>query len=194
MVATPSTTWSRPSTPSSRTKDAGLTAWAHTGLGYAYDVLRLFELCIPHYELATRIDDDVFELAESLAIDRLNLAETYLRWAHELERLGDPSYGQEIQERLASAAYWSREAQRVIVDDESQEFWRLSARLWLAAAATEADPAAAVTELTECRDEISKLGETERARDRRRLPGQSPARRWQTRAKRGPRRTAPRTT
>jgi diguanylate cyclase (GGDEF)-like protein len=145
-----------------RTNDAGLTAWAHTGLGYAYDVLRLFELCIPHYELATQLDDDVFELAESLAIDRLNLAETYLRWAHELERLGDPSYGREIQERLASAAYWSREAQRVIVDDESQEFWRLSARLWLAAAATEADPAAAVTELTECRDEISKLGETER--------------------------------
>ena len=50
----------------------------------------------------------------------------------------------------------------MIVDDESQEFWRLSARLWVAAAATDADPAAAVKELTECRDEISKLGETER--------------------------------
>jgi diguanylate cyclase (GGDEF)-like protein len=146
----------------SRTKDAGLTAWAHTGLGYAYDVLRLFELCIPHYELATQLDDDVFELAESLAIDRLNLAETYLRWAHELERLGDPTYTREIQDRLGSAAYWAREAERVIVDDESQEFWRLSARLWLAAAVTGDDPGAAVTELTECRDEISKLGETER--------------------------------
>jgi diguanylate cyclase (GGDEF)-like protein len=145
-----------------RTQDAGLTAWAHTGLGYAYDVLRLYELCIPHYELATRLDADVFELAESLAIDRLNLAETYLRWAHELERLGDPSYRREIRERLASAAYWAREAERVIVDDESQEFWRLTARLWLAAAATSDDPGAAVTELTECRDEISKLGETER--------------------------------
>ena len=81
----------------SRTQDAGLIAWAHTGLGYAYDVLRLFELCIPHYELATQLDDDVFELAESTAIDRLNLAETYLRWAHELERLGDPAYAQEIR-------------------------------------------------------------------------------------------------
>jgi diguanylate cyclase (GGDEF)-like protein len=48
----------------------------------------------------------------------------------------------------------------VVVDDENQEFWRLSARLWLAAAATEEDTA--VTELKECRDEISKLGETER--------------------------------
>ncbi|MDX2971062.1 GGDEF domain-containing protein [Kribbella solani] len=145
-----------------RTKDAGLTAWAHTGLGYAYDVLRLFELCIPHYELATQLDDDVFELAEAEAIDRLNLAETYLRWAHELERLGDPLYTREIADRLASAAYWAREAERVVVDDESQEFWRLSARLWLAAAATGEDPAKAVADLTEIRDEISKLGETER--------------------------------
>ncbi len=79
----------------------------------------------------------MFELAESTAIDRLNLAETYLRWSHELERLGDPSYAQEICERLASAAYWAREAERVIVDDESQEYWRLSARLWVAAAAAE---------------------------------------------------------
>ncbi|WP_238164308.1 sensor domain-containing diguanylate cyclase [Kribbella pittospori] len=145
-----------------RTQDPGLTAWAHTGLGYAYDVLRLFELCIPHYEQAARADADVFELAESEAIDRLNLAETYLRWAHELERLGDPSYVGEIRERLASAAYWAREGERVIVDDESQEFWRLSARLWLAGAATDHDPDSAVAELTECRDEISKLGETER--------------------------------
>jgi diguanylate cyclase (GGDEF)-like protein len=146
----------------SRTRDAGLTSWAHTGLGYAYDVLRLYELCIPHYEQATELEADVFELAESRAIDRLNLAETYLRWAHELERLGDPSYQRVIRERLASAAYWAREAERVIVDDESQEFWRLSVRLWLAAAATDEDPATAVTELKECRDQISKLGETER--------------------------------
>jgi diguanylate cyclase (GGDEF)-like protein len=146
----------------SRTTDPGLRGWAHTGLGYAYDVLRLFELCIPHYEIATGIEADALELAEAPAIDRLNLAETHLRWAHELERLGDPSYQGEIDERLASAAHWSREAEKVIVDDESQEYWRLSARLWLAAAATSTDPAAAIEELTECRDDISKLGETER--------------------------------
>ncbi|WP_433014454.1 diguanylate cyclase domain-containing protein [Kribbella sp. CA-294648] len=146
----------------SRTRDPGLTGWAHTGIGYAYDVLRLFELCIPHYELAAGIDVDVLPLAESPAIDRLNLAETYLRWAHELERLGDPSYQAEIDERLAAAAHWAREAELVIVDDESQEYWRLSARLWLAAAATSTDPAVAADDLTNLRDEISKLGETER--------------------------------
>ena len=146
----------------SRTSDPGLRGWAHTGLGYAYDVLRLYEMCIPHYEIATGIEADALELAESPAIDRLNLAETYLRWAHELERLGDPVYTQEIEERLNSAAHWAREAELVIVDDESQEYWRLSARLWLAAAATASDPTTAAEELEKCRDEISKLGETER--------------------------------
>jgi diguanylate cyclase (GGDEF)-like protein len=145
----------------SRTTDVGLAGWAHTGLGYAYDLLRLFELCIPHYERATAIDVDVLELPESAAIDRLNLAETYLRWAHELERLGDPSYDGEIRQRLASAEHWAREALEVVVDDESQEYWRLTARLWLAAALTASDPAA-VEELTDCRDRMSKLGETER--------------------------------
>ncbi|HEY0474322.1 MAG TPA: GGDEF domain-containing protein [Kribbella sp.] len=146
----------------SRTTDAGLAAWAHTGLGYAYDVLRMFELCVPHYEIAEAADADVLDLAEVPAIDRLNLSETHLRWAHELERLGDPAYHDLIAERLESAAHWAREAEKVIVDDESQEFWRLSVRLWLAASSTAGDPAKAVAELEDCRDEISKLGETER--------------------------------
>ncbi|QNE23111.1 GGDEF domain-containing protein [Kribbella qitaiheensis] len=146
----------------SRTTDAGLAAWAHTGIGYAYDVLRMFELCVPHYEIAASSEAAVLDLAEVPAIDRLNLSETHLRWAHELERLGDPAYEGEIRERLASAEHWAMEAEQVIVDDESQEYWRLSARLWLAAARTFADPARAVADLEDCRDEISKLGETER--------------------------------
>ena len=146
----------------SKTTDPGLASWAHTGLGYAYDVLRMFELCVPHYEIAAASDADVLDLAEVPAIDRLNLSETHLRWAHELERLGDPTYAEEIKVRLASAEHWAREAEQVIVDDKSQEFWRLTARLWLAAARTFADPAQAVAELEDCRDDISKLGETER--------------------------------
>ncbi|GAA1591511.1 GGDEF domain-containing protein [Kribbella sancticallisti] len=145
-----------------RTTDLGLRGWAHTGLGYAYDVLRLFELCIPHYETAAGIEADALELAESPAIDRLNLAETHLRWAHELERLGDAQYEQEIEELLAAAAHWAGEAELVIVEDESQEYWRQTARLWLAAATTTSDPATAVQELEKCRDQLRKLGETER--------------------------------
>ncbi|MDX6248773.1 MAG: hypothetical protein QOF10_2133 [Kribbellaceae bacterium] len=146
----------------SRTTDPGLAGWAHTGLGYAYDVLRMFELCVPHYEIAEAAEGEVLDLAEVPAIDRLNLSETHLRWAHELERLGDPAYEDQIRERLASAQHWAGEAAKVIVDDESQEYWRLSVRLWLAASSTAAEPAKAVAELQDCRDEISKLGETER--------------------------------
>ena len=91
----------------SRTRDPGLTAWAHTGLGYAYDLLRLFELCIPHFELAAATDCDPLGLPESPAIDRLNLAESNLRWAHEMERLGDPSYDEKIRRRRSEARRWA---------------------------------------------------------------------------------------
>src|SRR3954447_6449663 len=85
----------------SQTRDSGLAGWAHTGLGYAYDLLRLFELCIPHFELAAEADSDPLGLPESPAINRLNLAESNLRWAHEMERLGDASYDDEIRRRHA---------------------------------------------------------------------------------------------
>jgi diguanylate cyclase (GGDEF)-like protein len=145
----------------SRTTDQGLAAWAHTGLGYTYDLLRLFELCVPHFERAVAIEADALDLSESPAIDRLNLAETYLRWAHELERLGDPSFGDEIRKRLAAAEHWAREALAVVADAEDQEYWRLSGRLWLAAARTASDPEGAVAELQACCDRMGKLGETE---------------------------------
>lgn len=48
----------------SRTRDLGLAGWAHTGLGYAYDLLRLYELCIPHFELAAEGDHDPLGLPE----------------------------------------------------------------------------------------------------------------------------------
>lgn len=146
----------------SRTTDPGLTGWAHTGLGYAYLLLRLYELAIPHHEQAASIDVDALDLSESPAIRRLNLAETYLRWAHELERLGDPSYGQEIRALLTAAEQWAREGLDVVVDDDNQEFWRLSGRVWLAASLTAADPPRAVVELEDCRNRMSKLGDTER--------------------------------
>ena len=88
----------------SRTRDLGLAGWAHTGLGYAYDLLRLYELCIPHFELAAEGDHDPLGLAEAPAINRLNLAESNLRWAHELERLGDTSYDEEIRRAEAGRA------------------------------------------------------------------------------------------
>ncbi|GAB3596195.1 hypothetical protein GCM10027446_22660 [Angustibacter peucedani] len=68
--------------------DDGLRCWAHTGLGYCYLELRLYELALPHFEAAVRLDASPIPLAEAATIDLMNLAELHLRWADELERLG----------------------------------------------------------------------------------------------------------
>jgi len=144
-----------------RTNDEALAGWAHTGLGYAYDLLRLFELCVPHFEQAARIDVDPLGLSESPAIDRLNLAESNLRWAHEMERLGDPSYDDEIRERRQAAHRWAGEALEVAVSEGASEYWLLSGRVWLAASDATAGPEAAAAVLQDCRDQLTKLGEFE---------------------------------
>jgi diguanylate cyclase (GGDEF)-like protein len=147
----------------SRTQNAGLAAWAHTGLGYAYDLLRLFELCIPHFELAAATELDLLGLPEAPAIDRLNLAESNLRWAHEMERLGDGSYDEEIRRRRSEARRWAGEAIEVIVRDDLIGHWPIAGRMWLAASDGDTDPAAAAVVLKDCRDQLVKLGDAELA-------------------------------
>lgn len=146
-----------------RTRDAGLASWAHTGLGYAYDLLRLFELCIPHFELAAEADVDPLGLPESPAINRLNLAESNLRWAHEMERLGDPAYDEEIARRCAEARRWASEANEVIVRAQMIGYWPMTGRMWLAASDFTADPGEAAVILKDCRDQMAKLGALELA-------------------------------
>ncbi|MEU4390401.1 GGDEF domain-containing protein [Kribbella sp. NPDC023855] len=147
----------------SRTRDLGLASWAHTGLGYAYDLLRLFELCIPHFEFAAAADVDPLGLPESPAINRLNLAESNLRWAHEMERLGDPAYDEEILRRRQEARRWAAEANEVIVRANLIGYWPLTGRMWLAASDFDADPGEAVVILKDCRDQLAKLGSLELA-------------------------------
>jgi diguanylate cyclase (GGDEF)-like protein len=147
----------------SQTRDSGLAGWAHTGLGYAYDLLRLFELCIPHFELAAEADSDPLGLPESPAINRLNLAESNLRWAHEMERLGDASYDEEIRRRHAEAKRWAGEAIEAIVSADLIGYWPMTGRMWLAACEREADPAGAAVILRDCRDQLAKLGSLELA-------------------------------
>jgi diguanylate cyclase (GGDEF)-like protein len=141
-----------------RTTDTAVAGWAHTGLGYAYDLLRLYELAIPHLERATEIDVDPLGLAESPAIDRLNLAETNMRWADELRRLGEPAYAEEIADRLTDAARWASEALKLVERDGAGEVWLLSSRMWLAAATVGEDPGTAAAELCHCRDRMTELG------------------------------------
>ncbi|GAA2821012.1 GGDEF domain-containing protein [Kribbella solani] len=147
----------------SRTRDLGLAGWAHTGLGYAYDLLRLYELCIPHFELAADGDHDPLGLREAPAINRLNLAESNLRWAHELERLGDQSYDEEIRQRRQAAHRWAAEAVDAILAADLLGYWPMAGRMWLAASNDAADAADAAVILKDCRDQLAKLGDFELA-------------------------------
>ena len=70
-----------------RCHDDGLRCWAHTGLGYAYLELRLYELALPHMVRAQEIDASPVPLTQAPVIDLMNLAELHLRWADELERV-----------------------------------------------------------------------------------------------------------
>lgn len=71
--------------------EPALRNWAHTGLGYCYLELRLYELAQPHFEAAVRAPASPIPLAEATTIDLMNLAEMHLRWADELERV-DPAH------------------------------------------------------------------------------------------------------
>jgi diguanylate cyclase (GGDEF)-like protein len=69
------------------TDSPGLRCWAHTGLGYSYLDLRLYELAQPHLERALELDASPIPLVEAPVIDRMNLVELHIRWADELERV-----------------------------------------------------------------------------------------------------------
>jgi diguanylate cyclase (GGDEF)-like protein len=67
--------------------DDALRCWAHTGLGYCYLELRLYELAQPHLERALELDASPIPLAEAPVVDLMNLVELHIRWADELERV-----------------------------------------------------------------------------------------------------------
>ncbi|MGN6577350.1 MAG: hypothetical protein ACTHKG_16885, partial [Nocardioides sp.] len=66
--------------------DEGLRNWAHTGLGYCYLEMRLYELAEPHFVAAVDLLGCPIPLPDARTIDLMNLAELYLRWGNELER------------------------------------------------------------------------------------------------------------
>ncbi len=123
--------------------DRELVAWAHVGLGSAYQVLRLYELALPHREFSTRNPLDVIGLPESEVIDWLNLADCNLRIVQELEQLADPALSAEIDAARRDAANAARTALQVSVRDGLDDRWSGTARLDLAIAQWPADPAGA---------------------------------------------------
>ncbi len=91
--------------------DDGLRNWAHTGLGYCYLELRLYELALPHFAAAVDIVACPLPLPASRAIDLMNLAELHLRWADELERARPhPDVDAEVLEHRSEGHRFARAA------------------------------------------------------------------------------------
>ena len=92
-------------------RDDALCCWAHTGLGYGYLVLRLYELAQPHLEKAQLLDASPMPLPEGPVIDLMNLVELHLRWADELEQAApEESSDDEVLEHRGLAHTWAERA------------------------------------------------------------------------------------
>jgi diguanylate cyclase (GGDEF)-like protein len=144
--------------------DPGLLCWAHTGLGYCYDQMRLYELAQPHFEAALALGTaSPMPLPEAPVIDRLNLAEMHLRWADELERVL-PTHASEVDVRhqVRQGRRWSRAAVELAEGLGVPEYREASRRLDLCLRAEE-EPLAAVPELRAALDDPATAATGSRA-------------------------------
>ena len=103
--------------------DEGLRCWGHTGLGYAYLELRLYELSLPHMVTAQQLDASPIPLTQAPVIDLMNLAELHLRWADELERVfSQIQSGEEVAEHRAAGHTYAEKALAVAVEAGNPQF------------------------------------------------------------------------
>lgn len=132
--------------------DLGLRNWAHSALGTGYASLRLFELALPHFELAPTIEEQPVDLPDGPTIDIFNLADLHVRWAAELERVGldDEAMREEHEAHLAAARRWIAEGDHIdgLADDE---VWAPAFARMRACVDSSLDPDAAVDALGEQR-------------------------------------------
>jgi len=129
------------------TAHAGLRCTAHHWLGMGYYVSRLYELAVPHLQRAAELHLDHTGESTPAAPLQLALAGVYLRWADDLELLGDPALQAEItQLREAGEEAAQRTAQLAADSDDTCLHDQIE--LMLATARKMVDPAQTVQRLT----------------------------------------------
>ncbi|MFY0407598.1 diguanylate cyclase domain-containing protein [Solicola sp. PLA-1-18] len=138
-----------------RSTDPGLVAWAHAGLGTAYEELRLFELAAPHYQRTSALRADPLEFPDSQLIDELSLASVHAIWAREIAMLASTrtSHERDVVRLRRTAVEHARRAIG-LRSPSSFPHLVLQARLLLAANDWDAEPAARLAELRELRREF----------------------------------------
>jgi diguanylate cyclase (GGDEF)-like protein len=145
------------------TTDPGLRNWAHSAMGSAYTSLRLYELALPHFELAPKIAEQPVELSEGPTIDIFNLADLHLRWAAELERVGlDLGHLRaEHNRHLQAARRWIAEGELIEPrddDDHDFEAWAAAFGRMRAQVESTLDPESVIETLEGLREQDEEAG------------------------------------
>jgi diguanylate cyclase (GGDEF)-like protein len=143
--------------------DPGLRNWAHSAMGSAYTSLRLYELALPHFELAPKIAEQPVNLSEGPTIDIFNLADLHLRWAAELERVGlDLGHLRaEHNRHLQAARRWIAEGELIESRDEDDhdfEAWAGAFARMRAKVESTLDPATVIETLEKFREQDEEAG------------------------------------
>jgi diguanylate cyclase (GGDEF)-like protein len=139
--------------------DPYVRSTAHTGLGFTYHMLRLYELARPHYLRAydaTMLDPD--RVPETMAMYGTNLAELELQWGFELYRVG------ETDEANLHNLEAERHALRAIEEAAGgqRDRWHDGAQLMLGCArASGSDPAGGVAQIEQYLKRVRGLGLTD---------------------------------
>jgi diguanylate cyclase (GGDEF)-like protein len=126
-----------------RDGDPLVLAFAHTGLAIGFDLVRLYELALPHYLAPLELPDLGEAQPEARTVDHLNLAEFHLRWGLELERVGDSG---PLTAHAATALEHARAAQRE-AKPLDRDRWRHTADLLTGSALALAGSSAEAVEL-----------------------------------------------
>lgn len=129
---------------------------AHIGVGRCYLHLRLYELALPHFQLAVELaKTDLPALAATAAAANMNLSDLNMRWGLELQRVGAAAAS---ETHLAVALQHAVTAREMDSGPEDNVF-HATANLFAACLASgDGDPHVAVVAITEALDRAGARG------------------------------------
>jgi diguanylate cyclase (GGDEF)-like protein len=125
----------------------------------------MFELALPHFELAPTNAEQPVDLSEGPTIDIFNLADLHLRWSAELERVGlDLDHLRaDHDEHVEAARRWIAEGEMIeprVADDHDYEAWAAAFARMRAQAESTLNPESAIERLETIRASDETAGKT----------------------------------
>ena len=130
-----------------RTVDPGLRATTHTWLGLTYNVLRLYELSVPHLQQAADLNLDPFGGRWAAEFGQLNLAEVHVRWAEDLYLLGRTEHSAQIERLRSTGLACARRAVALRRGGDPDEILDAAVEKMLAVSEARSQPREAIARL-----------------------------------------------